>query len=227
MCPRDTFGSRHRGGCFDRASEAIRIEGAISDHQGALGEQPRSASRRRGGRLCCHRRGGTRSACRPGLPRRGSCWSGRRASRLPRWLARAPPFSARGASVRLDVASVAQKLGRRAAGGCERAEHALPHALGSPAHEPVVQRLRRAVLARRMPPRATPERSTWTIPLSTRRSSTRGLPRLSEGKSGASRRICASLRETQIAHPGSPHQQGNHSDSHPPASLKELHEGRP
>jgi hypothetical protein len=28
---------RHRAACFDRASEAIRIEGAISDHQGAFG----------------------------------------------------------------------------------------------------------------------------------------------------------------------------------------------
>ena len=57
------------------------------------------------------------------------------------------------------------------------------------------------------------------MPLITPRSSTQGLPRVSEGKSSASRRLCASLRETQIAHPNSlHHRQANHSDSHHPQS---------
>jgi hypothetical protein len=72
-----------------------------------------------------------------------------------RWPARAPPFSARGASVRLRIGRIPQHLSGRATSGRKRLEEAPPDAFACPAHEPVVQRLRRAVLARRMPPRAT------------------------------------------------------------------------
>jgi hypothetical protein len=40
-----------------------------------------------------------------------------------------------------------------------------------------------------------PERRPCTTPLITRQSPTRGLPRVSEGNSGATRRICASLSQ--------------------------------
>jgi hypothetical protein len=160
MCPPDTFGSSSGHLRFSAPRRVLRSRLRSDPHRrrdqrspGRPREQPRSASRRRGGRLCCHRRGGTRSACRPGLPRRGSCWSGRRAS--ARWLARAPPFSARGASVRLRIGRIPQHLSGRATSGRKRLEEAPPDAFDCPAQEPVVQRLRRAVLARRMPPRAT------------------------------------------------------------------------
>jgi hypothetical protein len=81
---------------------------------------------------------------------------------LPRWVPRPPdglrvlpPFSARGASVRLRIGRIPQHLSGRATSGRKRLEEAPPDAFDCPAQEPVVQRLRRAVLARRMPPRAT------------------------------------------------------------------------
>jgi hypothetical protein len=161
-----------------------------------------------------------------GLVCRGVDLAGPAAARPPDGLRVLPPFPPE--ALRCAFASVASR--NTSAGGPPAAASASKRRRQTPL---IAQRTNRLCsvfggpYSRGACRQGQPERSTWTIPLSTRRSSTRGLPRLSEGKSGASRRICASLRETQIAHPGSPHQQGNHSDSHPPASLKELHKGGP
>ena len=47
-----------------------------------------------------------------------------------------------------------------------------------PANESVVERLVGAIHRGRIPPHHRPFRITWTIPLSARRSSTRGMPRV-------------------------------------------------
>ena len=163
VCPgRDI---RHRGAGFDGAlgGDSHRRRGRRSP--GRLRELPRSAPRRRGGRLCCRLRGGTRSACRLGLPRRRSCWSAHRAagpsrqaamgSPTARWRARAPPFPPE--ALRCALASVASS--NTSMGGPPAAASAAKRRRHTPliaeANIAVVQRLRRAVLARRMPTRTT------------------------------------------------------------------------
>lgn len=68
------------------------------------------------------------------------------------------------------------------------------HTLGRPADEAVIERLARAVDRRSITQRP-PDFSTWTIPLITRRSSTRGLPRVSCGRCGLSRPNCSTVNQ--------------------------------
>ena len=90
MCPPDTFGSRHRGGCFDRASEAIRIEGAISDHQGALGNS--LDQRLAAAEVGCVATGEMERDRLAGLVCRGVDLGGPAAARAPDGLRVLPPF---------------------------------------------------------------------------------------------------------------------------------------
>ena len=66
--------------------------------------------------------------------------------------------------------------------------------------------------------------SRWTMPLITPRSSSRGLPRLSAGSSGAGRRIRAALRRKRSPVPGClPRSQGKRPRSHRRALPEQLH----
>ena len=67
---------------------------------------------------------------------------------------RLPPFSASGTAVGFHMSAIHQHLDRRAARGGERLEHPPPDAAAGPAHEPVVQRLARAVGRRCIRPTA-------------------------------------------------------------------------
>jgi hypothetical protein len=161
-----------------------------------------------------------------GLVCRGVDLAGPAAARPPDGLRVLPPFPPE--ALRCAFASVASR--NTSAGGPPAAASASKRRRQTPL---IAQRRNRLCsvfggpYSRGACRQGQPERSTWTIPLSTRRSSTRGLSHVSTGKSSATRRICASLREIQIAHPGSPpSSQGNHSESHPPASLRELYRER-
>jgi len=224
----------------------IRIEGAISDRQHAFGNglDQHLAAVEAG--CCLVARGDeTRSACRPRSPPRGSRSSahhpiaaGRDGFPVRPMACASPPFPPE-ATVRLRIGRIQRHVRWGPPSRGERADQALPHALGYPARNAVAQLLRRALLARRIPPRAarlqhmhdTADHMPVVHPrlapsLRRQKSSTRGSPRLSAGKNGTKRRICASLGETRIDHPGSaPSSQGNHFDSHRPASLKERYEG--
>ena len=60
--------------------------------------------------------------------------------------------------MRLDVRAVEQDLGGRTASRSQGGERRLPHAFLTPAHEPVIQRLVRAVVDRCiLPPAARPQ----------------------------------------------------------------------
>jgi len=65
-----------------------------------------------------------------------------------------PPFSTRSRAMRLDVRAVEQDLGGRTASRSQGGERRLPHAFLTPAHEPVIQRLVRALVDRRVLPPA-------------------------------------------------------------------------
>ena len=74
-------------------------------------------------------------------------------------------------------------------------EDIAPDNLGGPAHEAVIERLARAIAVGRVGLVGQPYIKTWMTPLMTRRSSTRGLPLVSVGRSGSSRTNCMSFRE--------------------------------
>jgi hypothetical protein len=234
MCPPDTLGSRHRAGCFDRALGVADPHRRRDQRSPArLRERPRSAPRRRGSRLLS-RRPGRRNTI--GLPASfAAAWIAvvrppphrgrpRRVPRPPDGLREPPLFRPR---LRCAFASVASSV--TSAGGRPAVASARNRRCRTPSATQRATRLHSVfggLHSRGAYRQGRPDCSTCTIPLITCRSSTRGLPRLSAGKSGTKRRICASLGETRIDHPGSaPSSQGNHFDSHRPASLKERYEG--
>src|SRR4051812_21702888 len=96
----------------------------------------------------------------------------------------------------LGVGGVEQECAGRTARAGERLEHLAPYASLGPAHETVVQGLPRSILGWRSAHRP-PERSTCTMPEITRRSSTRGTPRVSRGSKGARRANCSSVSQNR------------------------------
>jgi len=81
---------RHRAARFDRASEAIRIEGAISDHQGALGNS--LDQRLAAAEVGCVATGEMERDRLAGLVCRGVDLGGPAAARAPDGLRVLPPF---------------------------------------------------------------------------------------------------------------------------------------
>ena len=86
----------------------------------------------------------------------------------------------------------------RSSAGCQLSEQLLPHAALGPAQEAIVNRGRRPVFWWTIAPPA-PALETWTMPLMTRRSSTRSLPRTSVGKCGLICPHCASLSQNRLS----------------------------
>ena len=108
-----------------------------------------------------------------------------------------PPFSARRRAVRLHCGRVDENLRRRPAGLRERLEDVRPRRpfppigrsdcrASSSDHSPAARR-----------PSGLPDFSTWMMPLITRRSSTRALPRVSVGRCGAIFENC-SVRQPKL-----------------------------
>ena len=89
---------------------------------------------------------------------------------------RPAPFATGSRAMRLHMDAVEQRLHRRATGSGQRDEHLPSHALCCLANMPVVQRLGWSV-DRRASFHRQSDFNTCTIPLITRRSSTRGMPR--------------------------------------------------
>ncbi len=99
---------------------------------------------------------------------------------------RAAPFATGSRAMRLHMGAVEQRLRDRPAGFGQRDEHLPLHALCRPTDMPIVQRLGWPV-GRRASFHRQSDFSTCTIPLITRRSSTRGIPRGLFGSSGHNR----------------------------------------
>ena len=90
----------------------------------------------------------------------------------------AAPFAQRrGSPLRLEVRGVDHELVWRPTLRRQPGEDAGEHARPAPAHEAVIQRLVQAAARRRIPPPISPLPITYTMPDSTRRSSTRARPR--------------------------------------------------
>ena len=104
------------------------------------------------------------------------------------------PFAAAGRAVRLHRRGVDENLRRRAAGLSERVKQVDPDALGRPADIAIVERFFGPYSGGASIQRP-PDLSTWTMPLMTRRSSTRALPRVSVGRCGAIFENCASVSQ--------------------------------
>jgi hypothetical protein len=95
----------------------------------------------------------------------------------------APPFSALRRAVRFDMRGADHQHVRRSPTLGKRKEQIFPYAAARPAHEAVIDRCRGTVGPRAItPPAAAVEH--MHIPLMTRRSSARSLPRTSIGKRG-------------------------------------------
>src|ERR687894_943395 len=116
--------------------------------------------------------------------------------------------------MRLHGRGVDEHLGGRTACSRKGMEEVHPHALGGPADVAVVERLVGSVEARRINP-ARPDLSTWMMPLITRRSSTRGLPRVSVGRCGSIVAICSSVSQKRSIGSSS-----NSPESHPAGSRQ-------
>ena len=209
---------------------AIRIDGAISDHRAAfrncLDERLAAVEVGRGATSEVERDRLAGPVCRgvdlagPPTARRAPSRPAAMGCATARWRARVPPFPAR--RLRCAFASVASSntSRSRATGSRERLEDASPDAPDRPPDLSVVQRLRRAVLAQRMPPRTTRPQHLHDAADHTPVVH----PRRAACLRWQKRRKAPNLRlaqPEQIAHPGSPnHRQGNHVDEHRPASLK-------
>ena len=103
-----------------------------------------------------------------------------------------PPFSAACAAVDLDATAVDEQPVRRLSCSRQRAEDAFPDAALGPSDEPVIKRLLRPINISTVSPTAAAAKGMDAMPLNTRRSSTRRLPRTSVGSSGSIRAHCAS-----------------------------------
>ena len=90
--------------------------------------------------------------------------------------------------------AVDENLHRRPACLRQSLEEIDPHAFLGPTDIAVVERFLRPVFRRSVDP-STAGLSTWTMPLITRRSSTRALPRVSVGRCGAIFENCASVSQ--------------------------------
>ena len=78
-------------------------------------------------------------------------------------------------------------------------EYPFPDAAVGPAHEAVMRRVFFGPYAPGASAQRPPERMTCTIPLSTRRSSTRFSPRVFDGSNGAIRAHCVSENQNKSA----------------------------
>src|SRR3954463_5595517 len=122
------------------------------------------------------------------LSARGFSSCGRRAN--GRWTDFSPPFSACCGAVRFNGGTVDQHPRRRPTSLSQCAKQIDPHALRGPAHISIIGCLPRAIFRGRIDPRA-PDFRTCIMPLITRRSSTRALPRVSVGRCGLIFENCA------------------------------------
>lgn len=171
----------------DRAGVASMIGG----DDGAFRQQRKQGERRPA--VGCPTAGAREGARSAALVGRGVGLAAASASTDPDCLAALPPpFSGAGAAVSLQRRAVEQHFRRRPAFGRQHFEDLLPDVFARPPDEAVVERLARAVARRRVDP-PTARAQPCTIPETTRRSSTRSLPCVSVGSTGASRTIRASL----------------------------------
>src|SRR5947209_19861729 len=92
--------------------------------------------------------------------------------------------------MRFNGGTVDQNLRRRPTSLSQCAKQIDPHALRGPAHISIIECLPRAIFRGASTQRA-PDFRTCTMPLITRRSSTRALPRLSVGRCGLIFENCA------------------------------------
>ena len=90
--------------------------------------------------------------------------------------------------------AIDEHLGRVTTSARKRVEEIDPHTLRGPANIAVIERLPRPYSGGASTHRP-PDLRTWMIPLITRRSSTRGLPRVSLGKCGSFRANCPSVSQ--------------------------------
>src|SRR3954452_20988650 len=103
--------------------------------------------------------------------------------RLPRSACRNFVYSACCGAMRFNGGTVDQNLRRRPTSLSQCAKQIDPHALRGPAHVSIIECLPRAYSGGASTQRA-PDFRTCTMPLITRRSSTRALPRVSVGRCG-------------------------------------------
>src|SRR3954469_24092026 len=122
------------------------------------------------------------------LSARGFSSCGRRAN--GRWTDFSPPFSACCGAMRFNGGTVDQNLRRRPTSLSQCAKQIDPHALRGPAHVSIIECLLGSYSGGASTQRA-PDFRTCTMPLITRRSSTRALPRVSVGRCGLIFENCA------------------------------------
>lgn len=101
-----------------------------------------------------------------------------------------PPGPPAAQGCALGVGAVQHELGRRTTGCCQLGERLALHPLARPADPTVVERLARAVGARRIHPAPTADQHLHDAEI-IHWSSTRGTPRGLLGRNGRSRAICA------------------------------------
>ena len=104
------------------------------------------------------------------------------------------PFSARSRAMGLDGGTVDQDLLGGPSGPHEGVKQISPDALCRPANIAIIEGLPRTIVGRSVDP-ATPRLQHMMIPLITRRSSTRALPRVSVGKCGSIFENCSAVSQ--------------------------------